>query len=216
MAGAPGELIDLPPPHPIGTAGVPAKLFVGANTCHKQRTRMTNGSERSTGRREGAEVRDTGTAGGTHGEARAATTLPPDPSALGRSLSQSEKVDEALLESMDASDPPAYGVPMCGAPGDDGRRSASTSWKRVDLSPRDFRTGRSDLLQSTFGDAFQAHGAPDDAAVFQSGRAYYFTPRGAEIMEDTLRRWDAEESEELTLPGSVWVAGGRRIKLMEH
>ena len=37
--------------------------------------------------------------------------IPPDPQDLGRPMTDDEKIDEALLESMDASDPPAIGAP---------------------------------------------------------------------------------------------------------
>lgn len=42
--------------------------------------------------------------------------LPPDPPALGRRMTLDEKIDEASLESMDASDPPAYSSPATGSP----------------------------------------------------------------------------------------------------
>jgi hypothetical protein len=37
--------------------------------------------------------------------------VPPDPQDLGRPMTDDEKIDEALLESMDASDPPSIGAP---------------------------------------------------------------------------------------------------------
>lgn len=62
-----------------------------------------------------AEVRETGTAHGpTDAPAPAvpaAADIPPDPQDLGRPMTDDEKIDEALLESMDASDPPAIGAP---------------------------------------------------------------------------------------------------------
>ena len=63
---------------------------------------------------------------GTSGHQRPAThaiNLPPDPSELGRPMSDDAKVDEAALESMDASDPPAFSGTGSGAPA---RRSSST------------------------------------------------------------------------------------------
>jgi len=52
------------------------------------------------------KARQTGTAG--HDETPHSTTgLLPDPQELGRPMTPDEKVDEASLESMDASDPPA-------------------------------------------------------------------------------------------------------------
>jgi hypothetical protein len=55
------------------------------------------------------KARETGTAGHDHDAKapRATTGLPPDPQDLGRPMTPDEKVDEASLESMDASDPPA-------------------------------------------------------------------------------------------------------------
>ncbi|MBL8689349.1 MAG: hypothetical protein JNL04_09625 [Rhodospirillaceae bacterium] len=58
------------------------------------------------------EVRETGTANVVTGQkAPAPALIPPDPQDLGRPMTDDEKVDEALLESMDASDPPAIGAP---------------------------------------------------------------------------------------------------------
>jgi len=42
--------------------------------------------------------------------------LPPDPQELGRRMTADERVDEASLESMDASDPPAHSATPSGAP----------------------------------------------------------------------------------------------------
>ena len=55
------------------------------------------------------KARETGTAGHDHDSKtpRATTGLPPDPQELGRPMTPDEKIDEASLESMDASDPPA-------------------------------------------------------------------------------------------------------------
>ncbi len=66
-----------------------------------------------------AEVRDTGTSSQSSAGVRKTkptTGLPPDPQDLGRPLSADEKVDEAGLESMDASDPPAHSSAVPGAP----------------------------------------------------------------------------------------------------
>jgi hypothetical protein len=62
-----------------------------------------------TPRRRKTERRETGTAG-QPGDANIpqTQTLPPDPQTIGRPMTQTEKVDEASLESMDASDPPAH------------------------------------------------------------------------------------------------------------
>ena len=58
------------------------------------------------------EVRETGTANVVMDQkAPAPAHIPPDPQDLGRPMTDDEKVDEALLESMDASDPPAIGAP---------------------------------------------------------------------------------------------------------
>jgi len=58
------------------------------------------------------EVRETGTANVVTGQKTPAPAhIPPDPQDLGRPMTDDEKVDEALLESMDASDPPAIGAP---------------------------------------------------------------------------------------------------------
>jgi DUF2934 family protein len=60
------------------------------------------------------ERRQTGTAGHT-GPIPETRTLPPDPQELGRRMTADERVDEASLESMDASDPPAYSATLSGA-----------------------------------------------------------------------------------------------------
>lgn len=58
------------------------------------------------------EVRETGTGGHSTGNAKPAPAqIPPDPQDLGRPMTDDEKIDEALLESMDASDPPSIGAP---------------------------------------------------------------------------------------------------------
>ncbi len=58
------------------------------------------------------EVRETGTANlSDEQKAPKPAQIPPDPQDLGRPMTDDEKVDEALLESMDASDPPAIGAP---------------------------------------------------------------------------------------------------------
>jgi hypothetical protein len=58
------------------------------------------------------EVRETGTANlSDEQKAPAPAHIPPDPQDLGRPMTDDEKIDEALLESMDASDPPAIGAP---------------------------------------------------------------------------------------------------------
>lgn len=58
------------------------------------------------------EVRETGTANlSDEQKPTAPAQIPPDPQDLGRPMTDDEKVDEALLESMDASDPPAIGAP---------------------------------------------------------------------------------------------------------
>ncbi len=56
------------------------------------------------------EVRETGTGGHSTGKP-APAQIPPDPQDLGRPMTDDEKIDEALLESMDASDPPSIGAP---------------------------------------------------------------------------------------------------------
>jgi len=61
------------------------------------------------------ERRQTGTAGHA-GPIPETTTLPPDPQELGRRMTADERVDEASLESMDASDPPAHSATPSGAP----------------------------------------------------------------------------------------------------
>jgi Protein of unknown function (DUF2934) len=62
-----------------------------------------------TPRRKKSDKRETGIAGQS-GNAKTpqSHTLPPDPPTIGRPMTQGEKVDEASLESMDASDPPAH------------------------------------------------------------------------------------------------------------
>lgn len=57
------------------------------------------------------EVRETGTANLPIDRTPAPAQIPPDPQDLGRPMTDDEKIDEALLESMDASDPPAIGAP---------------------------------------------------------------------------------------------------------
>ena len=57
------------------------------------------------------EVRETGTGGHSADKAPAPAQIPPDPQDLGRPMTDDEKVDEAALESMDASDPPSIGAP---------------------------------------------------------------------------------------------------------
>ena len=66
------------------------------------------------------EVRETGTANSPiDHKTPAPAQIPPDPQDLGRPMTEDEKVDEALLESMDASDPPAIGAPSrVGSPKD--------------------------------------------------------------------------------------------------
>ena len=59
---------------------------------------------------------------GSQGESAGSSERPPDPADLGRPLSDDEKVDEAVLESMDASDPPSHSGTESGAP--DRRRSS--------------------------------------------------------------------------------------------
>jgi hypothetical protein len=68
-------------------------------------------------------------------------TLPPGPQTIGRPMTQDEKVDEALLESMEGSDPPAHSPSarsvgpkrpedMAGAPDEDAiRRRAYALWE---------------------------------------------------------------------------------------
>lgn len=58
------------------------------------------------------EVRETGSSSLPSDRSKPAPAqIPPDPQDLGRPMTDDEKVDEALLESMDASDPPATGGP---------------------------------------------------------------------------------------------------------
>jgi len=62
-----------------------------------------------------AEIRETGTAGQSTTDQKKTpkpADIPPDPQTLGRPMTEDEKIDEALLESMDASDPPAIGAPQ--------------------------------------------------------------------------------------------------------
>jgi hypothetical protein len=59
--------------------------------------------------------RQTGTAGHS-GPIPETRTLPPDPQERGRAMTADERVDEASLESMDASDPPAHSATPAGAP----------------------------------------------------------------------------------------------------
>ncbi|WP_374446565.1 hypothetical protein [Stella sp.] len=54
--------------------------------------------------------REAGTSG-LQGTVAGSTGLPPDPTELGRPMRDDEKVDEAVLESMDACDPPAFSGP---------------------------------------------------------------------------------------------------------
>jgi hypothetical protein len=61
-----------------------------------------------------SQRRQTGTAGSNI--VPQTTTLPPDPQDLKRTMTPDEKVDEASLESMDASDPPAHSATPSGAP----------------------------------------------------------------------------------------------------
>lgn len=68
------------------------------------------------GRRRETKPRETGTAGAKGEEPRPAATLPPDPQELGEPMTADERVDEASLESMDASDPPAYTASHSGGP----------------------------------------------------------------------------------------------------
>lgn len=70
-----------------------------------------------TPRRRKAERRETGTAGQAGDmEIPASRTLPPDPQTIGRPMTPDEKVDEASLESMDGSDPPAHSATPSGGP----------------------------------------------------------------------------------------------------
>jgi hypothetical protein len=62
------------------------------------------------------KARETGTAGQSPDVQASSETLPPDPQTLGRPMTQSEKVDEASLESMDGSDPPSYMPTRSGGP----------------------------------------------------------------------------------------------------
>ena len=52
------------------------------------------------------------------------SSLPPDPQELRGPLTPGQRVDEASLESMDASDPPAQNV-FVGAPDASGREDAA-------------------------------------------------------------------------------------------
>lgn len=61
------------------------------------------------------DLREAGTSGHELEQFGTASGLPPDPQALNRPLSEDEKVDEASLESMDASDPPAHSSPRAGS-----------------------------------------------------------------------------------------------------
>src|SRR5262245_14866640 len=61
-----------------------------------------------------SQRRQTGTAGSS--TVPETTTLPLDPQDLERTMTPDEKVDEASLESMDASDPPAHSATPSGAP----------------------------------------------------------------------------------------------------
>lgn len=69
------------------------------------------GDSKRAGRRE---KRQTGTAG--HATIPETETLPPDPQDLGRPMTEDERVDEASLQSMDGSDPPAHAVTRSGEP----------------------------------------------------------------------------------------------------
>lgn len=60
------------------------------------------------------EPRQAGSSGQRHSEI--ATPTIPDPQTKGRPLTDDEKVDEASLESMDASDPPSFNPGSTGAP----------------------------------------------------------------------------------------------------
>lgn len=63
-----------------------------------------------------SDYREAGTSGHCAEEFTETPGLPPDPPSLGRPLTEDEKVDEAALQSMDASDPPAYTPTKPGAP----------------------------------------------------------------------------------------------------
>lgn len=60
------------------------------------------------------EPRQSGTSGQRKSEI--ATPSIPDPQTKARPLTDDEKVDEASLESMDASDPPSFNPGHTGAP----------------------------------------------------------------------------------------------------
>jgi Protein of unknown function (DUF2934) len=91
--------------------------------------------------RKKTERREAGTAGQPgNTKVPAPHTLPPDPQTIGRPMTQDEKVDEASLESMDGSDPPAHSAPssagpkrpedMAGVPDEDAiRRRAYELWE---------------------------------------------------------------------------------------
>jgi Protein of unknown function (DUF2934) len=70
-------------------------------------------AQRSKGKKRG-ERREAGTAGSSI--VPETTTVPPDPQKLERKMTPDEKVGEASLESMDASDPPARSSTGSGAP----------------------------------------------------------------------------------------------------
>lgn len=63
------------------------------------------------------EPRETGTSGNSSAGRKAPVDTPsvPDPQTKKRPLTPDEKVDEAALESMDASDPPAFQPSTTGA-----------------------------------------------------------------------------------------------------
>jgi hypothetical protein len=95
-----------------------------------------------TPRRKKTEKRETGTSGQTGDKKTSESqTLPPDPQTIGRPMTQAEKVDEASLERMDASDPPAHASParsggpkrpddMANVPDEDAiRRRAYALWE---------------------------------------------------------------------------------------
>ncbi|BBK40468.1 hypothetical protein STVA_04880 [Allostella vacuolata] len=88
---------------------------VGMEAEYVRRARLEfDAEERPPGNREA------GTSG--HDPAAAPSGLPRDPTELDRPLSEDEKVDEAALQSMDASDPPSFSGTGSGAP-DHGRGS---------------------------------------------------------------------------------------------